>query len=586
MAAVCGCQPSLKPDTNPKEDDEPATVSLNEVSTMTPTFIGSVSCDTLGDVKEGSTVKLKLYPGEVLMSGFGEVHMEHIHVHVADTVYFPTFPEGAGEYVQELEMEVKAPSKDFNITVAYAVQQKFKDNGFTLSLEPGEPGIELYGVSPDKKYSYFDCYVLTPDAYTITDLEFKIGGGQWKDLNSVSGCGWSRTESIDRVYSVRVRPNFQDVNDNVTIRVKGSQHHRYKISWTNTEYIDTDLPEGYQPNMLPSEAIDGEKVYGSFYTKDGYYLAGAKADVEGIDLECMYRAYVFFTMPASDVNITLDFQKMIPVSYSKSEHISSAEIYDANDIYYGVPVSVAIPGESVFLFANGESGYKPTKAFNDKGESFDFVSYGDGLDRYAYYAEVRIPAGASSAVISAEAAKGYWVSGEAGVIYCDGGSLFIPGERVSFQVAVPSGKSIESVSVRCEDGTPVDCQLDNTVGTFIMPSANVVVTASFKDVESGTIAHISAIYDDYEYSVYSQTSPYYQVITAEGFDVPVGTTLYISITDDYGEPFWVGVKMGDSVSYYQASIDPDMGDASFGKSFSFVADTIIKVGSSKDSVKF
>ena len=133
-----------------------------------------------------------------------------------------------------------------------------------------------------------------------------------------------------------------------------------------------------------------------------------------------------------------------------------------------------------------------------------------------------------------------------------------------------------------ESGLP----LDNTNGSFVMPACDVTLTATFADTNPVTTAHISAIYDADEYRVFSQTNPYYQSITADGLDVPAGTTLYINISSDYGNPFWVGVKIGETVNYYKATEDPDYGDVSFGKSFVFSADAVIKVGSSEDSVKF
>ena len=46
------------------------------------------------------------------------------------------------------------------------------------------------------------------------------------------------------------------------------------------------------------------------------------------------------------------------------------------------------------------------------------------------------------------------------------------------------------------------------------------------------------------------------------------------------------MKIGETINYYKATEDPDFGDVSFGKSFVFNADAVIKVGSSEASVKF
>ena len=570
-----------------KDNPEKTTVTVSEITNLTPGFIGEVHGVVAGDeLEKGSTLTLVLTPGSTLMSGFSASHMEHIHIHVGDRIYVPQFPDTEDEYVQTLPVEINIPNTEsVAIVVAYAVQQQMTPDGFTMRLEDNEDGVKLYGVDPDRKYKYFDCYLRTPDAYTIESVEFKVGDGEWQDFNSVTGCSFGRSENLDWVYEVSIRPDYQNVTGDVVLRVKGSQHARYKITWKNTEYIKTDIPEDWEQNNLPEESIDGETVVATFYTKDGYYLSGATSNVEGLEIECIARAHVKFTMPASDVEVNLDFKEKIPVSYKESAHITSAQIYDAKDIYYGVPTDRGIPGEAVYLFVNVESGYKPSVAKNDAGESFPFVLYGDGIDKYAYYAEVLLPKDAKSAEITAEVVKCFTVSGDK-EIYFNKGTYWAEGEEVSFQVAVPTGKTIDAVSVCQIDGTRVECTMDNAYGKFTMPASDVYVSVSFKDVASGTVAHVSAVYDEDEYRVFCQTNPYYQQIGEEGFDVPVGTTLYINITDDYGNPFWVGVKIGDTISYYESVTDPDMGDVSFGKSFVVSADMVIKVAPNKDNIKF
>lgn len=585
-ALITGCTPENHAGKG-NEPEVPATVKITEVTNLTPSFLKSVEGVKANDEFEpGGLLTLNITPGEILSSGFSKALAEHIHVHVGDKVYMPDFPETDDEYVQSLTMEVAACEEDFGIVVAYAVQQQLKEDGYTMTLEENDDNIRLYGVSPEMKYKYFDCYLRTPDAYTISNVEFKVGDGEWQDVNSVRGCSFGRSESLDWVYVISIRPDYQEVTGDVTLRVTGNQHGRYKIRWKNTEYIRTDLPEEYSPNNLPEESIDGDEVLASFWTKDGYYLAGATADVSGLVPECISRAYVRFTMPASDVEITLDFQKKIAVGYTESAHVTDAQIYDAPDIYYGVPTELAIPGEEVYIFANTENGFKPSKAINDKGEESDFVCYGGGMDSFAWYAPVHIPEQAAAATVRINTVTAYIISGEEDVIFFNEGRIRAEGETVKFQVRVPQGQTLNLVSVKQPDGTEVPCTMDNTDGQFVMPASDVTVSATFKEVESGTTAHVSAIYDENQYRVFSQTNPYYQSITEEGFDVPAGTALYIYVQDDYGEPFWVGVQNGESISYYEATVDPDYGDATFGKTFTANGDLTIKVGATEESVKF
>lgn len=581
LASLLACEKSNVPGTV-----GPEKVQVNEVLNLTPDFIGSVKGAEAGQSYEtGDSLTLELIPGETLMSGFYAGLMEHIHVHVGDTVYMPKFPETSEEYVQSLSMKVAVPDKSFGIVVAYAGQQQLTPDGYTMRLEENNDGIVLYGVSQEQKYKYFDCYLRTPDAYTIEKVEFKVGEGEWQDVNSVNGCKFKRTSSLDWVYIVSIRPDYKNVTGDVTLRVKGSQHARYGIKWLNTEYVKTDIPEGWQPNVLPEESIDGEQVGAQFYTIDGYYLDSVSSNIDGLELQCIARSAVLFEMPASDVEITLNFKKKADVSYNGGTHIASAQIYDAKDIYYGVPTSNGIPGEAVYLFVNVDKGFKPSKAYVSGSDTgYDFVIYGDGIDKYQYYAEVVLPESDGPFELTSEVVKSYVASGSN--ILFDGGHDYAEGELVSFQVYVPSGKTLSGVKVTSSDGKEIECTMDNTKGSFVMPACDVTVVADYADTDPGTIAHISAIYDADEYSVFSQTNPYYQRITSDGLDVPAGTTLYINITSDYGNPFWVGVKIGETVNYFKATEDPDYGDVSFGKSFVFSADAVIKVGSSEASVKF
>ena len=579
---------SCSVEDNPSGDSGLYTpIVATEVTNITPDLIASVSGLEAGvELQRGSSFTLTLTPGELLWDGFHDYHMEHIHVHVGDKVYMPEFPTDAEGGVDKISMTIPVPEKPFSVVVAYAVQQQFSDNGYTLYLEDNGDGIELFGVSHEKKYKYFDCYLRVPEAYTIDKIEYKMGDSEWEEIPQDWGWNGSygRYALVDNIYQVNIRPDFQDVTGDVTLRVSGTQHKRCKITWKNTEFIDMDVPEGYRSNVLPESAIGGSKVYAEFYTKDDYYLVGATSNVDGVNPECLYRAYVVFTMPEQDVEITLDFKEKIPVTYQPSAHISKAEIFSDHDIYYGVPVAKAIPGESVFLFANAEQGYKPAKAFNDKGEQSDFVIYGEGLDIYGYYAEVHVPEDATSMTVSAEAVKAYMASGDN--VSFGGGHYYAAGETVNFTVVIPAFKKIDTVSATDANGNDVAVTLDGAYGSFTMPAADVTVNATFKDTDPSETVTITALYDEDEYRVTSQSQAYYGKIDSEGIAVPTGTTLYISVQDDYGEPFWVGVKIGDSTQYFQAEDDPDSGEFTFGRSFVFTANSVIKVGPSKNAVTF
>ena len=255
-------------------------------------------------------------------------------------------------------------------------------------------------------------------------------------------------------------------------------------------------------------------------------------------------------------------------------------LYNAPDIYYGVPADRGIPGEEIYVFANAKQGFIPGKA-SAGGASFPFKLYGDGLDRYTYYSKVDIPEGATSLTISVTSVAVHYVSGEG--VSVDGGSGHQAGETVSFTVFVPSGKKVTGVSVKA-DGTDLPFQFESPYGSFVMPDADVTITVSYQDTDQGDIVHVSALYDDDEYIVSSSTN--YDWDFAEGFDVAAGTNIYLTVYSNYGDKFWVGIKVGSSASYYEAVEDDMSGEFKFSRSFTASADVLIKVGATKADVSF
>jgi len=568
LAAAC-TKPNGSEDTQGRMDTEIILPVLTEVLNLTPEFIGLSGVEEGRPYVAGEEIGLTITPGTVIGDSFSDYHAEHIHVHVGDKVYMPESKSGSS-----LSITVTVPETDFDVVACYSVQQHIVDNGFTMTLEEN-PDVRLYGVSPEALYDYFDCYLLVTDAYTINSVEYNMGAG-WKDLSQTTGCSYARTD-VPNVYKVTVRPDYQNVTADVTLRVKGTPHARYQISWVNADDNHVDLSKF----TFPTESIDGEQVVAEVWTKEPFYLDGASASVNVPSLETLSRAYVRFTMPASDVTITLDFKEKISVSVSAGDsHITDVALYDAPDIYYGVPAEKGIPGDEIYVFANAKQGFIPGRA-SAGGASFPFKLYGDGLDRYTYYSKVAIPEGAKSLTISVTSVAVHYVSGEG--VQVEGGSAHPAGEKVSFTVAVPSGKKVTGVSVKA-DGADVPCQFESPYGSFVMPDADVTITVSYQDTDQGNTVHVSASYDDDEYIVSSSTN--YDWDFSEGFDVAACTNIYLTVYSNYGEKFWVGIKVGSSASYYEAVEDDMSGEFEFGRSFTASADVLIKVGASKASVTF
>lgn len=554
---------------------EDGTTTVTSFINLTPDFFELSGLEEGQKLTAGeqATVKLKAAGN---LTTFGAALLEHIHLHVNDMVIMPLESAGfkAGD---EIEIPFEVPEGNCDIVACYAGQQQLIDNGFTMTLEP-HPNATLYGVSPDARYKYFDAYILTDEAYVITSAEYKMGDGEWTDVGSTNGCSISRADNgVDNLFNISIRPDYQNVTGDVSVRITGEQHGRYKITWKNADAKYIDL----EKSTLPERSIDGETVVAELYVNDGYYLNGVTAS-DGTTVETMSRAYVRFTMPESDVTIDLDFRNKIPVSSAGGDHVVKSEIYNAPDTYYGVPTTDGIPGEEVYLFAQAEDGYKPAKATTDDGHSFNFVYYGPNHDNMPYYCPVRISEGATSMTATVSCVKAWKVSSKQEVAFDE--DIYAEGETVKFSMKVPVGKKISTVKATTASGKDVAVTLDVPYGSFVMPAEDVAVTVTYEDISSEDKVTVIAHFDEDQYSVRSSTN--WDWNFSDGFTMDKDATFYMTVYDNYGENFYVGVKIGDTATTYPATMDEDSGEYSFGKAFVATGNVVIKVGPTESSVAF
>lgn len=556
---------------------EDGTNTVTRVMNLTPDFLSVSGIREGQQLTAGETYTLTL-KAEQNLSEFNDYHFEHIHIHINDMVIMPVVPDGYTP-VDEIEVPFTAPEGNCDIVVCYSVQQQLINTGYTMSLTD-HPAVKLYGVSPTAHYKYFDAYLLADEAYVITDAEYKMGDGNWTEVNGTSGCKLVRADNgVDNLYRISIRPEYQNVTGDVTLRVTGEQHERHTITWKNgtAEYLDLEK------STLPTLAINGDMVYAELYVNNQYYLNGATASAEGTGIETMNRCYVRFTMPKEDVTVTLDFLSKVPVGYTASEHVVKAQMYDAPDTYYGIPTEIGIPGENVYLFVNVEEGYKPMIATTDDGKTFNFQYYGPNHAGLPYYCPVTISEGAASMTASVNCEKAWTISSEQVVEFSNGG-VYAAGETVNFAMQVPAGKQIDTVKAVTASGTEVPVTLDLPYGTLVMPGEDVTVTVTYSDLTAGDTVTVIADYDQDQYGVNSSTN--YDWDFAEGFTMDKGATFYLSVIDYYGENFYVGVKVGETVTVYPAVQDEDSGEYSFGKAIVADGNVTIKVRASESAITF
>lgn len=555
---------------------QPGECRVTKVLNLTPSFF------TLSGVQEGETLNAGETATVTLtaagnLSGFSDYHFMHIHVHVNDQVIVPTVPDNFTDGAESVQISFVVPEGECEIVACYSVQQQLIDNGYSMTLEE-HPNVKLYGVSPDEHYKYFDAYLLSDEAFVITKVEFKMGDGEWKNVEDEIGCGFEVVDDVDNLYNVSIRPYYQNVTGDVVLRVTGEQHHRYNITWVNAnaQYLDMDK------SILPAQAIDGDEVISELWVNNAYYLDGATAS-DGTPVETISRAYTRFTMPANDVTITLNIKNKVPVSYTASEHITAADIKDQKNWYAGVNTALGIPGEEVYLFVGVEDGYKPVSATTDSGKVFTFENYGATHDGAKYVSSVKLDENATSMTVSVQCKKAYTVTCSQNVMF-DGGNVFCEGETVNFSIGVPAGQKVADVKAKDASGKAVPVSFDGPYGSFVMPASNVTVTVIYEDIPAGDQVNVIAYYNEDEYSVNSSTN--YDWDFTQGFKVDKDSTFYLSVLGYYGEPFFIGVKIGDTVNVYPAEDADGYGEYSFGKALVAAGDVTIKVGPTESSVSF
>ena len=402
-----------------------------------------------------------------------------------------------------------------------------------------------------------------------------MGDGEWNIVSDVNGCSFSRDDENDNLYRIKIRPDYQNVTGDVTLRVTGEQHGRYSITWENAtgEFIDLEK------SVLPDMSIDGETVTAEIWVNDGQYLNTAASSVEGLDLEVTARSYAEFVMPAEDVTITLDIREKIPVTYTESENVAEATFYDADDMFYGIETSIGIPGEPVYLFASAADGFKPMYAVTDAGEKFEFEHYAYAI----FMAEVIIPEDAENLSVSIETAQAWTATGDGNIVF-NYGNLYAEGETVSMSIYVPDGQRITSVTAKDSEGNDITVELDLPYASFTMPASDVTVSVEYEDLDQSETVSVIANFDEGLYDVSSSTN--YDWDFTEGFTVNRGSTFYLSVYNYDGTNFYVGVKTGDTVTIYPADFDDMMGEYSFGKALVADGDVTIKIGASEDEVSF
>lgn len=143
---------------------------------------------------------------------------------------------------------------------------------------------------------------------------------------------------------------------------------------------------------------------------------------------------------------------------------------------------------------------------------------------------------------------------------------------------------ISTVKATTASGKDIAVTPDVPYGSFVIPAEDVTVTVTYEDISSEDKVPVIAHFDEDQYSVRSSTN--WDWNFSDRFTMDKDATFYMTVYDNYGENFYVGVKIGDNATTYPATMDEDSGEYSFGKAFVSSGNMVIKVGPTESSVAF
>jgi hypothetical protein len=527
------------------------------------------------DTYQAGTYTLTLTAGSILSSGFlaSSNHLDHIYVTVNDTLYKPTFATGV-TFSKTVDMTLTMPAADSEIVACYSVQQHLKTDGHAISFEANDK-VKAYGVSSTEKYDYIDCYAVCDPSYKITKAEYRLSKdttNTWIEIGAETSAGTSLTAQTAGQYELAIRPNSQDLTDDVVVRFTGEQHTQRAITYPNLvkDYLVLDS------SVLPETALNGDSVTVTLQVKSGAYLKSlVPTGISDSDISYATKTNFTFTMPDNDVSFAITFADSLTITTVANSKIQSVSYY-TDDPGYTDPTEKANPGDTLWIKAVPVSADEVFASASVNGGEAVTVG-GDG------YVHLSIPDDATAISITLATQTTYTATlavGANGTATLDRSTgKYAKDDTVTLEIRPTLGYELDAITFK--DSSNQALLLTLTAGedvfhqSFVMPECNVTVSVSFKELANkGTKITLSAntyTSDDLSFSITTDGTTY-DTLPAS---IDAGTSLYVS-AEDGSANFHVKIQIGTTIECDKdAALDEDSGSYSFGHSILATADTTI-----------
>ena len=579
LMVLTGCTPEGDLPTPSSSSSSGPIQEVTNVATcvnLSPSFL-SWDVTTSDYFNVGEYASITITAGETLTEGFlrESNHVEHIFLYVKGVCYKPTMPEGV-DRTNELTIDFLATSGPTDLVLAYSVQQHVVEDGHSISLAKDAPAT-LYGIKPDEKYDYLDCY-LRPyrESFRVSDIQASIGGAAPVSLNSIDGCSYSY-DNETKCYRLTIRPNWQNLTGDVVISLVGEEVSLHNITFTGLEeqYVTLDQC------VLPKNAYATDRVYFDLSILPSVYLSSiVYTGINASDVT-NYGEEFAFTMPDNDVTVAFTFAAKLGISLANTlPHATSVSILSQANAYAGEEVSKVAPGDVVYVYAEMERGYRLASASINGGSAIASYEGENG-----YFVKIEIPETGDAISISLEEEAGYYVTSSDKHVTLSTKAQKA-GSTFSFIVAPDEGKVTDAVVLKNANGEDVtkdlNLTLDGNYGSFTMPTYDLTLEVTYRDLASDKYT-VTAIYDEEDFYIADNSFREFEPDTPYEVEGQLSFTIYAYEWDE----FYYSVKMGDEVVVAPTHVVNEDGEpASKFQQIILTGDVTINVGLSEDEVAF
>lgn len=474
--------------------------------------------------------------------------------------------------VATLSFEITVPEETMTVYLCTNEVLDTGDDGYKVSLVDSEFARIVGADINDKFTGNFRAVLYVDPGFAPSKVEYrKVGAESWETL------GVYFYNSMATIYGI----NFAEIQSDIEIKVSGEYVGVYNISYVNSDKVKA----GY--NGFPTVSQPGQRVSISFSDSNDYYVSEVPT-ITGLSDDALSDAYIStssisFEMPENDIEITFNVEEKISINYVENANVSN--IYCQSQAYSGgEKITKVKPGDKVYFFADGVSGYSVSGIKVNDG---DLITSTTNAYSGLTYFECTVPENITEfnvSVVTEEASPVTIVtngSDDNGCSVSTTASSFAPNANVKVSISSSAFYSIDEENVKVYakvNGNDSDIEFtfgrdySNTINSlsFTMPEEKCEVFVEINFIEKSTSNVTLSISDDIldyvNYISVGGSSSYKSIGNGETDVFISGEIIYVQVemTDKSHEPTKLIISDADNNELATYDYYYEYGYGSFG----------------------